>query len=159
MGAATIADALPFVHIGVAPLPWDAQEFSQEELANRFAVATLRPEDEESQTVAEDAAAVETDPGHTVTALLLIRRFVRESEIGVDGSGADIYNYLWDHASHLAKQIYTVSNTFSATNTLRCPRVRQVRRLGFGFNRYSSQVADGASFTADFQIVMGDLED
>lgn len=152
----TAAAALGHIHLGPGPLPVFADEFGSDELAHLFLVAQIFPQQEEGQQVIESASASADDPDESSVFHLAIRRFISPSELQVTQWG-DVYKYLWDYSAKLSHELYSVANTYSATNTDLCPRIRSVTRVGLGFNTFSQQTTQGAAWQADYQIGVGDL--
>lgn len=154
---ATPALALERTYLGPGPLPFDAVEFGAEEMADLFGFATIIPDGEEGQQVVESATASADDPDETSTFVIQLRRFIRPSELqGTEWR--DVHNYLWDLTAKITHELYTVSNTFSETNTSACPRVRSVRRLGMGYNPFSEQSGHGAMWCAEYSVLVGETQ-
>lgn len=148
--------AFGHIYLGPGPLPAFSDEFTEEELANLFLVALIVPQTEEGQRVDESETASADDPDEGSTFVLMIRRYIRPSELQEDQWG-DVHNYLWDLSAKLSHELFTQSNAITSSNPNGCPRIRSISRVGMGFNTFGQATTQGGAWLVEYVIQVGDI--
>lgn len=135
--------------VGVHERPWEGDEFTIQELHERFCEAQVYPEMPSQDVVIYDGSEAKPLSGGVLR--VDVRRIARATEVATSEKRQNLFLAFYDHIAWLLMFMVEQANIDG------CPRLQEVQPMVMAaFNSRDEQSAQGEYLFSKFRLVWGD---